>query len=473
MAQISRPRNLFFVFLSGILLLLFFNLFVTGSGRYTTHRSSTLKETRSLRRHVVIATDFPPHFEVYMVIAWTMSKLLTGRMESVHVYTDSLGFNYPESVRHSGMFNLTAGGSRQGLKAAGTLVKDVASNTLFDDDGDVGGQIDMVILATCEIDMKRWSADLLRIWDARPAGQKFQLVCSVHDGGNIGWVGAYATEWIARDALRLLSISEQFADLKTEPFHSSLFEYVKVDVHYCIAPLPPLPHSKHVFLGKRGLANAAIVGNLQPQRRNYDGTFKDLLRSLIEDAPAWGYLLELSDEGSFQPDLSSDLTPFKLHLIGGGEHPIPKTLKNVVIHHRDLPYPEYYALVQSMDIIMPAFAENGAYFEALASSAIHTAVMTNVPLLATPRLRDAYRYVDDDRVVITRPQGITEIQAILALRTDLTKRVPNPHNSTRLKHDVDEMVKLGWKRPLSEFSEFKMDLWDKNEDVIWKILRDL
>ncbi|KAG8887200.1 hypothetical protein FRB98_000362 [Tulasnella sp. 332] len=448
---------------------------------YITPKGANLTQRHPPRRHVAIATDFGPHFEVYMTVAWTMTKMLTGPTESVHLYINGLGENYGEIVERSGMYNLTAGGSQQGLKKPEALVGDVLSNTLFDDDGDIGAQIDMVVLGT----MKRWSADLLKIWEARPAGQKFQLVCIVHNGGDRGWMSEYAIEWVARDALRLLPMSEHItsrfvrelrglADWTAEPFYSSLFEYVKVDVHYCIAPLPPLPSSKHMFPGKNGLANAAILGNLQQGRRNYDGTFEDLTKSLTEDAPAWGYLPKLSAGGSFEPDSSSGLTPFKLHLIGGGSHPIPEVLKNVVTHHKSLPYPEYYALVQSMDVILPAFAEGGGgYFESQGSSAIHAFVMSNVPMLATRRLRDAYRYVDDDRIVIPRPMAVTEMQAILALRTNSAKNIPNPHNSTRLARDLDQMISLGWRRPMSNFMEVKTRLWDKNEEVVWRLMRDL
>jgi len=78
-----------------------------------------------------------------MVVGWTMTKVLTGQMDSIHVYTDSLRRGYNAAVKHNGMFNLTAGGSRQGLKAANALIEDIASSTLFDGDGDVGGRINM------------------------------------------------------------------------------------------------------------------------------------------------------------------------------------------------------------------------------------------------------------------------------------------------------------------------------------------
>ena len=51
----------------------------------------------------------------------------------------------------------------------------------------------------------------------------------------------------------------------------------------------------------------------------------------------------------------SDREPFELHLIGEGHLDIPKELANVVFIHNGLSYVDFYALMQSMDIVIPAF----------------------------------------------------------------------------------------------------------------------
>ena len=56
-------------------------------------------------------------------------------------------------------------------------------------------------------------------------------------------------------------------------------------------------------------------------------------------------------------------------------------------------------------------------FNQQASSAVHNFLQNNVPMLATRRITQAYQYVDDESIVIRRPQGVREMDAILALRT--------------------------------------------------------
>ncbi|KAG9022344.1 hypothetical protein FRB95_014926 [Tulasnella sp. JGI-2019a] len=462
-----------------------------GSGTHGLFRSKPQPARgRQPRRHVAIATSFPPHFEVYMPIAWTVSKLLPKSPRgTVQVYHNSGKFNdgYEKILQRTGMYDTEMGGNGQGLKKAlEALIADVASNSLFDEDGDVGAMIDMIVFGTCEFDLERWNDALLRIWDSRPADQKFKIVCMVHNGrGAENWLPKYAPEWAARESLRIVTIAEHVAEYfskyvhnladRPEPFRSSLFEHVAVDVHYPVAPWAPIQASEHRFPDTKGLAHVAIMGNLWPNRREYLQWFEDLLASLKKDPSRWGYLPLVSTTSSYEPDLSSPLTPFKLHLVGSdGQVQIPNILKNVVEHNDALEYSEFYALIGSMDVIIPAYVqdENVGYYTAQSSSAVHTSVQLNVPILGTHRMRNSYKYINDDRLLITRPQALREVETILALRTGSTNHILNRHNSTRLMQEVDEMIRLGWKRPLSGFLNLKKELWKRNEQVIWSMLTD-
>jgi hypothetical protein len=97
-------------------------------------------------------------------------------------------------------------------------------------------------------------------------------------------------------------------------------------------------------------------------------------------------------------------------------------------------------------------------------------------------MREAYSYIDDDRVVITRPAAIREMDAIKALRTGnasaflasdpaQTGRTIGSH--PRIHQAVEKMVQEGWIRPKKGFDAVKKRIWSQNDVVVWRLLRDL
>lgn len=60
-------------------------------------------------------------------------------------------------------------------------------------------------------------------------------------------------------------------------------------------------------------------------------------------------------------------------------------------------------------------------FTSQGSSAVHSFIQGNVPMLATRRITDAYKYIDHDEIVIRRPQGVREMDAVRALRTGASR----------------------------------------------------
>lgn len=98
--------------------------------------------------------------------------------------------------------------------------------------------------------------------------------------------------------------------------------------------------------------------------------------SIAVDPGAWGYQPLYRDMEMYKPLIDSPDEPFTLHLIGGEGHlDIPKALSNVVIVHDGLDYLYFYAFMQSMDVILPAFANNDckeACSSSLSNGLIHS-----------------------------------------------------------------------------------------------------
>jgi hypothetical protein len=100
----------------------------------------------------------------------------------------------------------------------------------------------------------------------------------------------------------------------------------------------------------------------------------------------------------------------------------------------------------------------------------------------TQRVRTAYSYIDNDRVVITRPSVVLEMGAIKALRTGNASAIlssdPSHSNRTMGSHlhihqAVDKMMHEGWVRPNEGFQAVKKKIWEKNDEAIRRMLRDL
>ena len=97
-------------------------------------------------------------------------------------------------------------------------------------------------------------------------------------------------------------------------------------------------------------------------------------------------------------------------------------------------------------------------------------------------MRKAYRYIDDDRVVVTRPAAMSEVSALKALRTrdasfflnfDPSGVGRNMSDILGLDSAVDRMLEVGWVREKRDVDEYKRELWKKNEALAERLLRDL
>ncbi|KAF4571606.1 hypothetical protein EYR36_008948 [Pleurotus pulmonarius] len=413
---------------------------------------------RLRRKHVAIASAFGFHHDVYLALAWTMKRVMGPSGGAVQVYARTpYAFGFQEIVDELGLYNGP-------VKTPEELVKDITQHG-----GE--GSIDLVVLGTCEVDLRGdWHEQLLAAWDARDGDHKFQLICIVHHVLDTAWQPRIA-EWSRRGAIRLLPISNhvaqgfrrsfnELADSKDSQIREAGYEYIPIDVHVPILDVPRLPQT----LADKVLSKAVIQGSFNMDRRDYARLFDDLKVSLAESPRKWGYL-PLHDRDSYIAD-PEDPSPFHLYLIGSGHIDVPTELKNIVTMHVNLEYSAFYELMGSMDICIPAFAENG-YYEHQASSTFTMALECDVPILVTRRMRASYTYADDDRVVVTRPAAMREIAAIKALRT--RHAVDEPANF-QTKHAIQEMMDGGWTRSKREMQLFKEEIWMQNEKVVQKIL---
>lgn len=96
-------------------------------------------------------------------------------------------------------------------------------------------------------------------------------------------------------------------------------------------------------------------------------------------------------------------------------------------------------------------------------------------------MRKAYKYIDDDRVVVTRPSAMREVQALKALRTGnaswFLDREPTgdgiPLSAVGgLVAGIREMLNQGWTRRSQDVREYKGELWKANKVVVERLLRD-
>ncbi|KAF7336776.1 putative eukaryotic translation initiation factor 5 [Mycena venus] len=390
------------------------------------------------RHRVAVASIFGFHFDTYLPVVWTLERVM-GRSPTggtVEVYApDEFGFEFQKIVDTLGLYHGE-------VKHSDELIGAINSNM-----GD--GGIDMVVLGTCEFDLRDggpWPEALLAAWDARDAAHKFQLVCLVHNVRDQGWQH-WITQWSQRNAIRILPISEHVAaafkrsflinaDSPNATIRAAGYEYIPVDVHVPVLDIPvAVDHSP-----SRILSDVVIQGSFATDRRDYLEIFSELKESLAR----W---LE-----------------------------IPHELKNMVFVHTGLSYPDFYKLMSEMDICVPAFFGDHSYYEDQASSTFAMAVECNVPILVTERMRKSYAYVDDDRAVVTRPAAMREIEALRALRSRDTSYFLNRTGIPMDSHTARaaaHMLRLGWVRSEEESRGFKQEIWKANDRVVERLLRDL
>lgn len=102
--------------------------------------------------------------------------------------------------------------------------------------------------------------------------------------------------------------------------------------------------------------------------------------------------------------------------------------------------------------------------------------------MALQELREAYTHINDDRITVTRPAVMSEVQALKALRTgsaasflamDPSSTGITLDSNPRVRDAVEQLLRFGWIREKWAFDICKTETWRRNEQTILRILRDM
>ncbi|KAL7414541.1 hypothetical protein BDY24DRAFT_385586 [Mrakia frigida] len=452
-----------------------------GTGEYRWSEDHPWMKGKEHRR-VMVASHFTAHEDVYMSLVHTLSSLLPSP-KNVRVYAAEFRWGFADIVEQIGLY------PGKTYHDPATLAGDLAKTDLFGAvKGDVGKKADMVVLGTCEIDMEHFSEDLFKQYLARPADDKFTLVCIVHNAFAVEWLIKYGADWVKEGALRIMPISDHvkraflyhfdlWAD--TADTHQVGYEYVPVHVHIPVLPLKlPTKPAKNEML-----TNAVIQGSFDPNRRDFEGVFQDLIEELDADPRPWGYhpLSSTTSPTTYLP-IKDDpsIPPFYLHLAGNGDITVPEKLAHIVKVHVGLSYPDFFALMSSMDVALLAFSasQKGGYFEVQASSSVAMAVMCEVPLLTTHHIRKVYTYTSSPSITLLRPSYLREIAALKVLRSGVWSPPSLPSSEDGriasvppgVEGEIEEMIRLGWKRTEESWRVYQKGLSERNREVGRRLL---
>ena len=121
-------------------------------------------------------------------------------------------------------------------------------------------------------------------------------------------------------------------------------------------------------------------------------------------------------------------------------------------------------------------------YEIRASSTVAIATELNIPMLVTNRTRRTYGFIDDDRIVVTRPAAMSEVQALKALRTrdasaflasDPAGIGMSMGEMPAVREGVEKMMRNGWVKSNNDWEAWRARLWENNNQVAGRILRDI
>ncbi|KAG8929799.1 hypothetical protein FRC01_003755 [Tulasnella sp. 417] len=434
----------------------------------------------SILRHVAIATSFA-RSDVYDPLAWVASTIMTKYAEeqlptSLNIYSSEPSFLSllkrisvlpPDTERSDDPFGTLPSNI---IRPRDQLTRDIRSTTLYNDDE--GAMIDLVVLGSCEIDLERFGPDLLKAWDERPNDKKFTLACGVHNQHNTGWY-KYISEWSRRDSLRVIPMSNRIVDYVHSTFNtqanskglvegSSVYEHIKVGAFYSVSEFLLFPLRPKSYLADVP-CSAVLRGGHRDRREEFERILHDLARLLREDSQGWGYRWS-AEERKYAVDHTTPYPPFVLHLVGGDPIDVPSELQEAVVKsagshiHQDIT--PLYELFQSIDIVLPVFADRGSHTPQ-ESSIVHAATMGHVPLLAARGTLQYYPYLASGGVII-RPSAISEMEAIGLFRG---ANVPVQDASSELAEDTKRMLNHGWKRNDESFLALKREILEQNGSV--------
>jgi hypothetical protein len=142
------------------------------------------------------------------------------------------------------------------------------------------------------------------------------------------------------------------------------------------------------FLVKHG-ANFVVQGSLDPVRRSY----KELIADLIKHESRLPPQLRLLILGS-QSNLTSEWLGQRAETV---DFAAAESMSHRVHLIENSPYCEYFGYIRRSVALLTAFASN-VYFKNKASSTVAASLITNTPLLTTPKTPSVYTYLSSESI---------------------------------------------------------------------------
>lgn len=221
MSLTSRRVNVLYLVAASaaIVCLLIITSWKGHNGSYRDYQLGNFNGGKLRRRNrVAVASEFRQHFDVYLAATHTFLQVL-GQDGHVQVFAHQPFLHgFQEVVESLHIYD-------QDIRHPDDLVGYMRSDLNYPDHP--GKMTELLVFGTCEVEyvliismkfhlshlsamisMNRWSDELLDVWDARPADQKFTIVCIVHQFRDTNWQRHIAA-WARRRSIRLLPIGYQ------------------------------------------------------------------------------------------------------------------------------------------------------------------------------------------------------------------------------------------------------------------------
>jgi len=252
----------------------------------------------------------------------------------------------------------------------------------FDDSINAGPLPQILVSATCELDIVRHSVT----FDTLLAGDKTFLFCIVHHADR--WVQGELIDkiqpWVDRQMVHFLTLSSHTAHyLRTEAIQNWPYNATVLVDH--LPPVFPVNLSNTTTTSEDPLT-ITIQGDYDASRRNYTSIFE----SLSEVVKITQNLISPTNK-----TVSQNL---ELHLLGHGDPPkVPTEISPHVAFDQGLDYSTYYTILARSISLLPSFATE-EYLDRRASSSIPAALIAGTPLIATEELIKAYSYLPHESV---------------------------------------------------------------------------
>ena len=104
----------------------------------TTLSLNTSTSGSIVRQHIVVASSFPHHFDVFLAVVWSLERVLSSLPQSrVRVFAEPFDYGFQDIVVNLGLYS----GQRQGSADFLPFLR-----------SDNGRSVNLVVLGTCEIE---------------------------------------------------------------------------------------------------------------------------------------------------------------------------------------------------------------------------------------------------------------------------------------------------------------------------------